>query len=85
MTNEKQSPEAAEAIEELRQHARELASEVSSFEEFAEMFGIGSVCERCGRRGLDDEDYADCDLVPSDDPEAPWDILVCHDCLKEMT
>jgi hypothetical protein len=67
--------------DQLRQHARELAPEANTFEEFAEMFGFGNVCERCGREGLDDEDYTDCDLVPSDDPEAP-DILLCQECLK---
>jgi hypothetical protein len=73
---------ASNPLDELRQHARELAPETDSFEEFAEMFGLGSVCERCGRKGLDDEDYTDCDVVPSDDPDAPRDILLCHECLK---
>jgi len=76
----RQSPEAADAIDELRQHARELAPEADNFEEFAKMFGLGAVCERCGREGLDDEDYTDCDLVPGDDGD--WESLVCHECLK---
>lgn len=68
-------------LDELRQRARELAPETDTFEEFAEMFGFGNVCERCGRKGLDDLGYTDCDVVPSDDPEAP-DILLCSECLK---
>jgi hypothetical protein len=71
----RQNPEVAQIVEELRQHARELAPEADSFEEFAEMFGLGSVCERCGRKGLDDEDYTDCDLDEGDH-------LVCHECLR---
>ncbi|MGO9155342.1 hypothetical protein [Mycobacterium sp.] len=77
--------EGRQQLDQLRQHARELAPEADSFEEFAEAFGLGSVCERCGRKGLDDEDYTDCDVVPGDDPEAPFDILVCNECLKKET
>jgi hypothetical protein len=73
--------EAAEALDELRQYARELAPEADSFEEFAEMFGLGNVCERCGRKGLDDEDYTDCDVVPDDG--GPGELLVCRECLNE--
>jgi len=58
-----------------------LAPEADSFEEFAQVFGLGSVCERCGREGLDDEDYTDCELV--DDDESEWGILVCQKCLDE--
>jgi hypothetical protein len=76
-------PEAANALDELRQHARELAPEADSFEKFAEMLGFGAVCDRCGRGGLDDEDYTDCDVAPGEDgDDGPWDLL-CHECLRQ--
>jgi hypothetical protein len=78
-------PEAASALDELRQHARELAPEADRFEEFAEIFGLGAVCDRCGRRGLDDEDYTDCDVVPDEDgDDGPWDLF-CHECIRQET
>jgi hypothetical protein len=79
----RENPDIADAIDELRQHARELASESDNFEEFAEMFGLSNVCERCGRQGLNDEDYTDCDLVPDDDPQGP-EHLVCLACLRAL-
>jgi hypothetical protein len=69
-------------LDEPRQHPRELTPETERLsDEFAEMFGPGNVCQRCGRRRLDDLGYTDCDVVPSDDPEAP-DVLICTECLK---
>jgi hypothetical protein len=69
-------------LDEPRQHPLELTPETERLsDEFAEMFGPGNVCQRCGRRRLDDLGYTDCDVVPSDDPEAP-DVLICSECLK---
>ena len=34
------------------------------------MFGFGNVCERCGRKGLDDLGYTDCDVSANDAPES---------------
>lgn len=68
----------------VEQRARELAQEVTSEEEFLAAFGHGSVCERCGRTGLDDDEYTDCELVADPaDPEGPW-LLLCHDCVKQV-
>ena len=64
---------------ELAQHVRELAPECANLEEFVEAFGYGNSCNRCGRKGLDDNEYTDCELVVSDDD--PAGVLVCHECL----
>lgn len=65
----------------VEQRAGELAPEATK-EEFLEEFGFGATCERCGRQGLDEEDYTDCELVADQsDAAGPW-ILLCHDCAK---
>lgn len=75
------SDDRDKAQQELEQTARELAPEATQ-EEFLEEFGLGSTCERCGRQGLDDEEYTDCELVADPtDARGPW-ILLCHDCLR---
>jgi hypothetical protein len=63
----------------LAQFVRELAPECANEEEFLEAFGFGNICSRCGRKGLDDEGYTDCALVPSDDG---YGQLVCNECLR---
>jgi hypothetical protein len=70
-----------QAMEALRRSARELAPESDSPEEFVAAMGLGNVCERCGREGLDDEDYTACDLIPdSENPGGP-DLLLCRGCI----
>jgi hypothetical protein len=70
---------AERAMKEVQQVARQLAPE-STEEEFLEAFGVGSVCERCGRKGLDDDDYTNCVLVRDKaNPDGPW-LLFCNEC-----
>ena len=69
--------ETEKAMPEVEQGARERSNEVESEREFR----FGAVCARCGRRGLDDDKYTDCQLVGGDDSsDGPW-ILVCNTCL----
>jgi hypothetical protein len=77
----RENPGIADSLEELRRAAAELVPECADFEEFAEMLGLGSVCEVCGRKGLDADDFADCDLVMDNDPEV-FGHLVCNGCLN---
>ncbi len=75
-----QAPDASEeVVRGLAQDVRELAPEASNEEEFLAALGFG-ICEKCGRKGLDD-DYTDCELIPDPkDPHGPG-LLLCHDCV----
>lgn len=78
---EPEPDEIERAKRDIAQMARELAPE-STQEEFLEAFGLGNVCERCGRRGLDDDGYTDCDLVPDPDDPQTFGLLLCHECKR---
>lgn len=40
---------------------------------------MNNVCDLCGREGLDDDGYTDCDIAPYDPLRV---ALLCHDCLQ---
>lgn len=52
---------AGDPLDELRQHARELAPETDSFEEFAEMFGMGGTEEELVEAVMDLQLHNCCD------------------------
>jgi hypothetical protein len=66
------------AINAVLQRARELSLESSSQEEFLEAFAAAGACARCGKLGLDREEYTDCKLVRVNGSDGE---LVCDDCL----
>jgi len=77
-----ESEEQSKLYREIEQHARELAPESETFEQFAEAFGFGNVCEWCGREGLDDEEYSDCQLISETANPADPPTLVCNQCIE---
>jgi hypothetical protein len=62
---------------EIEQRVHELAGDGSTLEEVYEEFGLANVCERCGRKGLNDEGYTDCEATDTG--------LVCRTCLATPT
>lgn len=76
----RRDPDIAAGLQDLRRRAVELEHECTSPEEFGEMLGFDCDCEMCGRKGLEADDFTDCDLVMDDDPEV-FGHLVCNSCL----